>query len=93
MNEIKNKDSVLKKYFNLNYLLIVLFIFFQLVLKKEYKGTVSIVFIAILFPLLILKLIKMNKEDKINNTDLFKKAIFQMILLATALIVVYFVFL
>jgi hypothetical protein len=35
----------------------------------------------------------MNKEDKINNTDLFKKAIFQMILLATALIVVYFVFL
>jgi hypothetical protein len=83
-------DNKFKKYITINNSIVILFILLQLFLNRNYRGYISIVFVLIMLPIFLIKLMKQIKKDRVNNTDLAKKSIIQMLFILTLLIMSYF---
>ncbi len=92
MENNTSKNLFLKKYTYINYILVIAFIVLNLLTDRAYRDLISLIFIVIMIPLFIYKIIHELKNDQENKTKPVQKTILNMAIVFGLLLVVYLIF-
>lgn len=89
MKQFKLTKFIHEKFILINYLLVTLFILSNLFILREYRDFIFTIFIGMMLPVLVLKLIEDRKIDKEKSNNYILKAFLSIFIIITLLVLFY----